>query len=294
MSDPQSMPGHRWDSSRLLVEWQKDPQATLLRLRQAANAGDARAQFLLGQIHCEGRGVPIDAVEGLHWYRLAAHAGDATAMNMVGRCHELGRGTAVDESLAAAWYRKAASHGHDWGMYNYANLLATGRGVARDRGEALRLYREAAHQGHAKSMNLVGRYLEEGWEGPKDADAGHDWYRRSAEAGDFRGQASHAFVLAQKGRMDEAEGWLRQAVSLGSRSFLEYLRLELVAAAMVELRVIVELAGARLAGMRPDPGRDKADENPMQSSAGRLPGSEDFEPSSRKLRENTVLTGQSA
>jgi hypothetical protein len=157
MSDPQSMPGHRWDSSRLLVEWQKDPQATLLRLRQAANAGDARAQFLLGQIHCEGRGVPIDAVEGLHWYRLAAHAGDATAMNMVGRCHELGRGTAVDESLAAAWYRKAASHGHDWGMYNYANLLATGRGVARDRGEALRLYREAAHQGHAKSMRRAGK-----------------------------------------------------------------------------------------------------------------------------------------
>ena len=231
----------------MLAEWQKDPEATLLRLRHAANAGDRRAQFLLGQIHSEGRGVTIDAVEGLHWYRLAAHAGDSLAMNMVGRFHELGWGTDVDESLAAAWYRKAAGSGHDWGMYNYANLLATGRGVAENRAKALCLYREAANLGHAKSMNLVGRYLEEGWEVPKDVGAARAWYRRSAEAGDFRGQASHAFVLIEQGRLGEAVDWLRQAVSQGSVSFLEHLQFELGASSPLGLRAIGELAGVRLA-----------------------------------------------
>jgi uncharacterized protein len=247
MSDPLFTRGHRWDSRQLRIEWQKDPKATLLLLRRAGNAGDFRAQFLLGQAYCEGRGTPVDAVEGLHWYRLAAHAGDVMAMNMVGRCHERGWGTCIDESLAAAWYRKAARSGHDWGMYNYANLLATGRGVAENRSEALRLYREAAQQGHAKSMNLVGRYLEEGWEVPRDVDAARDWYRRSAEAGDFRGQASHACVLFEQGRPLEAAAWLRHAVSLGSVSFLEHLRLELSASDNVELRAIGELAGMRLA-----------------------------------------------
>jgi uncharacterized protein len=250
MSEAASTETGRWNSARLLSEWQKDPQSTLLRLRCAANSGDVRAQFLLGQIHCEGRGVPVDASEGLHWYRLAAHANDALAMNMVGRCHELGWGTSADESLAAAWYCKAAGSGQVWGMYNYANLLATGRGVARNRSKALRLYREAAHQGHAKSMNLVGRYLEEGWEVPKDADAARDWYRKSAEAGDFRGQASHAFVLVREGRLGEALDWMRQAVMLGSVPFLEHVRFELLGSGISELRAMAALAAARLETLR--------------------------------------------
>lgn len=246
MSEAGPASPQRWDSWRLLSEWQKDPQATLSRLRRAALDGDVRAQFLLGQIHCEGRGVPVDAAEGLHWYRLAAHAGDALAMNMVGRCHELGRGTAVDEALAAAWYRKAASHGLDWGLYNYANLLATGRGVAPDRGEALRLYLRAAEQGHAKSMNLVGRYLEEGWEVERDEAAAFDWYRRAAEAGDPRGQASYAWSLVEQGRINEALVWLRRAIASGSVSFLQHLLPQLGASGIAELSAIAGIAEGRL------------------------------------------------
>ena len=246
MSEVGQASSQRWDSWRLLSEWQKDPQATLSRLRRAALDGDVRAQFLLGQIHCEGRGVPVDAAEGLHWYRLAAHAGDALAMNMVGRCHELGRGTAVDESLAAAWYRKSASHGLDWGLYNYANLLATGRGVAPDRGEALRLYRRAAELGHAKSMNLVGRYLEEGWEVESDRAAAFGWYRRAAEAGDCRGQASYAWSLLEQGRINESLGWLRRAIASGSVSFLQHLLPQLGGSEIAQLRAIADLADGRL------------------------------------------------
>lgn len=250
MSDRGLAGPERWDSWRLLSEWQKDPAATLSRLRRAAQAGDVRAQFLLGQVHCEGRGVPIDAAEGLHWYRLAAHAGDALAMNMVGRCHELGWGTAVDETLAAAWYRKAASHGLDWGLYNYANLLATGRGVAPDRGEAWRLYRQAAEQGHAKSMNLVGRYLEEGWEVQRDPAAAFDWYRRSAEAGDFRGQASYAHGLARQGRLDEAGAWLERALEAASPAFLEHLGRDLAESPHAEFRAIAHEARRRSRRLR--------------------------------------------
>lgn len=38
-----------------------------------------------------------------------------------------------------------------------------------------------------------------------------EWYRRSAESGDFRGQISHAGVLAQRGDLDGAAHWLRCA-----------------------------------------------------------------------------------
>jgi TPR repeat protein len=105
-------------------------------------------------------------------------------------------------------------------MYNLANLLATGRGVAVDHQQALALYRRAAELGHAKSMNLLGRYLEEGQVCPADPVAARDWYRRSAEAGDFRGQFSFAAVLADEGRIDQAVDWLEKALVGGNLNFL--------------------------------------------------------------------------
>jgi TPR repeat protein len=60
-------------------------------------------------------------------------------------------------------------------------------------------------------MNLVGRCYEEGIGVAADVGAAHDWYRRSAEAGDFRGQRSLASVLLEAGFIDEAEHWLRRA-----------------------------------------------------------------------------------
>lgn len=93
-------------------------------------------------------------------------------------------------------------------MYNLANLLATGRGVTVDHQQALALYRRAAELGHAKSMNLLGRYLEEGQVCPPDPLAAREWYRRSAEAGDFRGQFSFAAVLADEG------GLMRRSIGL--------------------------------------------------------------------------------
>jgi TPR repeat protein len=60
-------------------------------------------------------------------------------------------------------------------------------------------------------MNLVGRCYEEGLGVEVDIGAAHDWYRKSAEAGDFRGQRSLASVLLEAGFVDEAEYWLRRA-----------------------------------------------------------------------------------
>lgn len=57
------------------------------------------------------------------------------------------------------------------------------------------LYRQAAEElEHAKSMNLLGRYLEDSRYCAQDLKAAWQWYQRSAEGGDFRGQFSHAAV----------------------------------------------------------------------------------------------------
>lgn len=245
MSEASTSADTRLDQDQLFAALRENPAGQVKLIRAAAQAGEITAQFLLGQIYCEGRGVTLDAAEGLHWFRLAANSGMPAAMNMVGRCLELGVGSAPDWALAAVWYAKSAQAGYDWGMYNTANLLATGRGVAESHSEALAWYRKAAHLGHAKSMNLLGRYLEEGWEVAADPLAASEWYRKSAEAGDFRGQASHAQILIQQGSVTEAMGWLRHAVAAGSPAFLAHIANDLAASQYDEVREIARIARER-------------------------------------------------
>jgi TPR repeat protein len=188
----------------------------------AAKAGVVDAQALLGQILLEGRGIARDEALALRWFQIAAQGGHLMARNMIGRCREHGWGCAVDEAAAAREYRLAAHAGLDWG-------------------QALALYRQAAEQGHAKSMNLLGRYLEDGQHCPKDVEAAVEWYRRSAEAGDFRGQFSHAAVLAGSGQVDAALEWLHKALAGGNLKFLQTAHKALARADDPRIRAMAEL-----------------------------------------------------
>ncbi|RZI55542.1 MAG: sel1 repeat family protein, partial [Pseudomonas sp.] len=114
--------------------------------------------------------------------------------------------------------------------------LATGRGVNKDQARALACYRKAAHMGHAKSMNMLGRYLEEGVSCEQDLPAAHHWYRRSAEAGDFRGQFSHAAVLADQGDIQQSLHWLGTALRNGNLNFLRVSRQTLLSSPHPEIK----------------------------------------------------------
>jgi TPR repeat protein len=191
-------------------------QAILLAAREDV----LEAQALLGQILLDGQGIAQDQPLAMRWFDIAARRGHLMARNMLGRCHEHGWGCEADASMAARHYQVAAEAGLDWAMYNHANLLATGRGVAPNPAQAIALYRRAATLGHAKSMNLLGRYLEEGVHCPQDRPLAREWYRCSAEGGDFRGQFSFAALLAEEGRTEEALDWLRKALVAGNVNFL--------------------------------------------------------------------------
>lgn len=226
------------DGEQLRAMLQDNPASAARAILVAAQENLPDAQALLGQILLDGTGIEQDAALALTWFQIAARSGHAMAINMAGRCHEHGWGCEPDAAKAAEYYRQAAEAELDWGFYNYGNLLATGRGVNKDQARALACYRKAANMGHAKSMNLLGRYLEEGICCEQDLDAAHHWYRRSAEGGDFRGQFSHAAVLADQGRVEEAVAWLRSALGAGNLGFLRVSRKALTSAIQPQLRAL--------------------------------------------------------
>jgi TPR repeat protein len=110
------------------------------------------------------------------------------------------------------------------------HLYLDGRGLTRDRTLAYRYYLKAAEQQHERAMSLVGRCCEEGWGTPRDLDAAADWYRRSAEAGYFRGQYNWASLLLKAGRFDEAATWFERA-ALGGTAAVRRAVVELISRA---------------------------------------------------------------
>jgi TPR repeat protein len=226
------------DGEQLRAMLQDNPASAAKAILLAARENMVDAQALLGQILLDGTGIERDPPLALVWFQIAARNGHLMSSNMLGRCHEHGWGCEADAEKAAGFYRQAAEGELDWGYYNLGNLLATGRGVNKDQARALACYRKAADLGHAKSMNLLGRYLEEGVCCGQDLPLAYDCYRRSAEGGDFRGQFSHAAVLADQGHVEQALGWFKTALSIGNLNFLRVSRKTLLEATHPRIRAL--------------------------------------------------------
>lgn len=196
-------------------------------LQAAAALEDPQAQTLFGQLLLDGRGIAPDAARAFGCFVRAADQGWPMAMNMRARCLEHGWGTPPDPLQAAHWYLQAAHAGLDWGMYNYANFLSSGRVLEQNHALALEWYRKAAALGHAKSLNLVGRYYEDGIVVEANRATAFRYYRASAEGGDFRGQYSYACMLAERGRIDDANYWLEKISDTATTAFMKKIGNEL-------------------------------------------------------------------
>jgi TPR repeat protein len=106
--------------------------AALSMVRPLADAGDARAQALLGQMYYRGRGVPQDDRDAAVWFRHAADQNDATAQFYLGGMYAEGRGVPQDFAESAKWYERAAEQGDGQAQYNLGLAYARGEGVAPD------------------------------------------------------------------------------------------------------------------------------------------------------------------
>jgi len=95
------------------------------KLRQAAELGDAEAQYDLAYLYYKADSDP----------------------SITGVIHS--------DKLAADWYRKAAQQGHARAQYNMAVLYLKGHGVERDPVEAYAWLLQSSSNGHEDSLVLI-------------------------------------------------------------------------------------------------------------------------------------------
>jgi TPR repeat protein len=196
----------------------KDYQRAFREWRAAAEAGQAEAQFDLGVLYAQGRGVQRDLTEAARWYRKAADQGNATAQFALGQMYSRGWGVPRDEAdalrwfqmanapesegpptdwaliegygveqdpkQAAYWYQMAASQGHDEAQYNLGRLYAAGKGVPRDEEQAVRWVRAAASQGYVPAQAFFGMRYANGNGIPQNHRLAYLWLTLAFLRGD--------------------------------------------------------------------------------------------------------------
>lgn len=170
--------------------------------RVAANADDASAMTLLGELYRDGLAVRRDIAEAAKWYRLAAVRGDRQAQFAIAIAHLGGAGVEKSPASARQWFEKAAAQGHAGALYNlgvmeleaevqdarkaaaffeqaakqgdpdaaygFAILLREGTGVEKNRARALTFLRSAAEARHVAAMVEYGIALFNGDGATKD------------------------------------------------------------------------------------------------------------------------------
>ena len=119
-------------SSGVSAYEQEDYPRALEIFTRLAEQGDADAQFALGVMYANGKGVPKDASQAAAWYRKAAEQGDAKAQFNLGLMYANGEGVPKDASQAVTWYRKAAEKGHARAQFNLGGMYYNGEGVPKD------------------------------------------------------------------------------------------------------------------------------------------------------------------
>ncbi|HET9763122.1 MAG TPA: tetratricopeptide repeat protein [Casimicrobiaceae bacterium] len=106
--------------------------------RPLAESGNASAQYSLGTLYAEGKGVAQNDATALTWFQKAAEQGNALAQFNVGASYAAGTGVARSYADAAKWFRRAADQGMPFAQLNLGLLYAAGNGVAQDNIEALK------------------------------------------------------------------------------------------------------------------------------------------------------------
>lgn len=161
------------DNGRTVSEFvDRDIEVGNNSLVQAAECGDAEAQYRLGRRYSRGENIlsyvvkrrDLDGEEAVQeyfaqavqWYRRAAEQGHVKSQYHLGSAYEWGLGVSKDGAQAVQWYRRAAEQGDVEAQYHLGTMYDTGKGELEiGAQEAAQWCTRAAEQGLAEAQHLL-------------------------------------------------------------------------------------------------------------------------------------------
>lgn len=167
----------------------------------AAEQGHDIAQFNLGDMYENGKGVEQSYTKAAEWYCKAAEQGNHEAQRQLGYLYDVGLGVELNKIRAAELYRKA-------GYVDPGLMYETERNYEK----AIEWYVRAAKQGDVRAQYSLGRMYIEGKGVEQNYVKAAEWYCNAAEQGYKRAYNELAWNLHLTGKYEEALPWAEKAV----------------------------------------------------------------------------------
>lgn len=131
-------------------------------LRRAASRGEARAQFLLGEIYAKGLGVRKNIKTALRWYKAATNHGNSKAAYALGRYYIKNYDPKFKWQIVNL-LSQAAEKNNVEAIHSLGWIHAKGIGVSHDNKKAIEIFKKSAVAGYAESaINIAALYSREG------------------------------------------------------------------------------------------------------------------------------------
>jgi len=200
-----------------------DPVSGAAAFREAAELGDAVAQYRLGLLYLSGIGVVADDAKGFRWIEKAARQDLLPAIETLAALYADGRGVEADLRVAATLFERAAGLGSIAALYHRAMLALSGQDGESDAADILAMLNEAAARGSAAACLQLGVLHAQGQRVKQDYGCAARWYGRAVELGSSDGLFNLAFLRLRgldPAPVDARSGvaLLEEAAALGNRA----------------------------------------------------------------------------
>ena len=199
--------------------------ADLGALEKKAEAGDAEAQYQLGEIYFEALKVKRDLAAARKWIEKAAAQKYPKAVYRLASMRFTGVGLKADPvegrklfTQSLSGLKKLAEEGDADARGKLGVLYVMGVAVGQDFTKAVALFNKAAEAGNTKAQyDLAGSYLE-GKSVASNPTLAGEWFEKAAQAGHGPAQIQLGILSIQaRGRRQDIEAGMRW-IEIASRS----------------------------------------------------------------------------
>jgi TPR repeat protein len=152
-------------------------------LGKAAEQGEPQAQFGLGVMYANGRGVPQDYAQAVKWFHAAVDRGNLAPCFYLGLFYENGLGVAKNDAEAVKWYTKAAAAGQTGLQFDLAVGVGKGQHAADGESEVISNLSMVPPQALVGAEYNLGMLYWNGRGVPVDKVAAYKWFVLAAGHG---------------------------------------------------------------------------------------------------------------
>ena len=173
--------------------------------RVNANALDAPAMTLVGELYAEGLGIKKNSEEALRWYRLACLQNNREACFAEALLYLQGNGVTQNKVEAKTLFEKAASQDHAGAWYNLGVMALEGEGAnpQPDFVRAAMSFTKGAELGDMDAAYSLAILYKEGRGVEKNLAAAEKWLHIAADGKNISAEVEYAIMLF---RNNEAKG----------------------------------------------------------------------------------------